>query len=279
MVGGLFCLQEAALKLCVDANMGGHVVEFSIEGDNALATQGPEVGSTFWPSPQQAWGWPPPNTLDKAAYTVNKHEKAIELLSSVCDRTGLQLKKTFFLHAERLQVTYTMINPGDAPLNFAPWEITRIYGGLTFYESVEPPLALSTGNAAAQEGFVWHQYQPQLQKQNEKVFGNGSSGWLANAYNGLLLVKEFEPVPVSAVAPGEAEIEIYGHGDPQHPYIEVEQQGRYQTLAPKEQLQWQVNWYLYRLPADFRVSVGNKRLPQLVKTLLSDKAKSTKGEQ
>lgn len=278
MRDSLVCLQRASLKLCVDASMGGHIIEFSLSGDNALATRGPEIGSTFWPSPQQAWGWPPPEVLDKAPYSVNRREERIELLSSVCDRTGLQLKKIFILHADRLQVEYTMINPGGEPLSYAPWEITRIPGGLTFYESVEEPLALSTGAAVIDGGYVWHSYAPERQEQNEKIFGNGSSGWLANVHKGLLLVKQFEPTPASAVAPGEAEIEIYGHGDAQQPYIEIEQQGRYGSLAPGERLQWQVTWYLSRLPETLRPVAGNEQLPQWVKDLLLARSASGGGK-
>lgn len=269
MGSSLYCLHEAPLKLCVDASLGGHIVEFSSAGDNALATSGPEVGSTFWPSPQQAWGWPPPNTLDKALYSVTRRGASLELLSAVCERTGLQLKKVFTLEPERLQVEYTMINASEEPLSYAPWEITRIRGGLTFYQSAEPPLAQSSGSAAIMGGCIWHHYRPEAQQQNEKLFGNGSSGWLANAHEGLLLIKKFEPVPASAVAPGEAEIEVYGHGDPQQPYIEIEQQGRYQSLLPKEELRWGVTWYLAKLPEHVNIEVGNPQLSQMVNAVLA----------
>ena len=50
--------------------------------------------------------------------------------------------------------------------------------------------------------------------------------------------------------PGEAEIEIYAHGDKAHPYIEVEQQGAYQTLAAGQSSSWTVQWDLVPAPAD-----------------------------
>lgn len=257
------------LKVCVDGKLGGHIVEFSLAGDNALATEAPEIGSTFWPSPQQAWGWPPPNILDKAPYTFTEAQGSIQLLSAVCDVTGLQLKKTLTLTAGRLLVEYTMMNPGVKALHFAPWEITRIRGGVTFYQSDQAPLDLSTGTAVSRNGFVWHDYRPQAQAQNEKIFGNGSSGWLANACAGLLLIKEFQPVDSMDVAPGEAEVEIYGHGDAENPYIEMEQQGAYQTIAPMAQVNWLVTWHLHRLSPSVEVAVGSKDLPEIVKEVLS----------
>lgn len=270
MLEQLICLHEPPLKLCVDANLGGHVIEFSLNGTNALATDTPAIGSTFWPSPQQAWDWPPPPALDNAPYKVLQKTPAIQLMSSVCAITGLQLSKSFSLSAEELVVQYTMINPGDTELRYAPWEITRVGGGITFYRSDDPILDISSGSVIAEGGHVWHEYQPQLQQQNEKVFGNGSSGWLANAYNGLLLIKQFQPVPTADIAPGEAEVEIYGHGDEEQPYIEVEQQGRYQTIAPGEQVHWQVKWRLLTIPEELEVKVGNPQLLQLVEASLRD---------
>lgn len=268
MLEHLICLQEASLKVCVDAHMGGHIIEFSLAGNNALTTRGPEIGSTFWPSPQQAWGWPPPRTLDKAPYRIYERQPRIELESSVCDITGLQLKKTFSLTAEQLLVEYTMYNPGSKPLTFAPWEISRIGGGLTFYQSAKPPLEVSTGEAISSDGYFWHVYQPHKQRQHEKIFANGSSGWLANVYDRLLLIKQFEPVPATDVAPGEAEIEIYAHSDVTQPYIEIEQQGRYRSIGPGDSRHWQVGWRLVQLPEGMLVQPGNKQLPQLVQRVL-----------
>ena len=278
MLDGLLCLHQAPLKLCVDAAMGGHIVEFSFDGDNALITNAPEVGSTFWPSPQHAWGWPPPKTLDKAPYKVVKSKDHIEIVSDVCEVTGLQLSKSFHLESGRLLIEYEMRNPGDSPLQFAPWEITRIGGGLTFYQSTERPLALSTGTSVEVDGVVWHDYRPEMQEQNEKVFGNGSVGWLANAYQGLLFIKQFEPVNVEAVAQGEAEIEIYGHGDPQNAYVEVEQQGRYQVIPPLEKIKWQVQWLLAPIPEKIDSKVGSNKLVKLVKSMVNDSPFNVSGK-
>lgn len=270
MVQDIVCLAYGALRLCVDASLGGHIVEFSVDERNALSTQTTAIGSTFWPSPQDAWGWPPLAALDNLPYKVQyKSDKELVLTSGTCSTTGLQLEKRFRFEGGHLEVDYTMINTTDKPMKYAPWEITRIEGGVTFYQSKQKPLAISTGPVAQVGGFIWHEYKPKQQKQNEKIFGNGSVGWLANAYNGLLLVKKFEQVADKDVAPGEAEIEIYGHGDPKNAYIEMEQQGAYQTIAAKKSYQWRVEWYLAALPKGLDIGVGNKELPEAVKALLA----------
>lgn len=249
MLEGLVCLTEGDYRVCVDPNKGAHIVEYSVRGRNALHTQGPAIGSTFWPSPQEAWGWPPPKALDRGKYRVNSESaNSIELTSEVCEQTGLQVRKQVSLFKNRMEVTYTMINASQASVSFAPWEISRIGGGVTFYKSVERPLPISTGPSQQAEGYVWHEYNVSNQTQNEKIFGNGSSGWVANAYKGLLLIKRFATVKPEKIAPGEAEVEIYGHGDPASPYIEMEQQGEFQQLKPGDHLDWSVTWFLRPLP-------------------------------
>src|SRR3569623_3169145 len=66
---------EGATELEVDAALGARITRFSLAGRNALT--GPDVndlhfGSTFWPSPQAAWGWPPPVEHDSEPYAAHQ---------------------------------------------------------------------------------------------------------------------------------------------------------------------------------------------------------------
>ncbi len=269
MTAQVLFLVDGPWRVGVDAGFGGHLVEFSIAGLNALSVAKPEIGSTFWPSPQAAWGWPPPLVLDKGPYQIDHDGDEIRVTSPVCPQTGLRLHKHFALRAGRLSANYTMRNCGDIAVQYAPWEITRVDGGITFYESVLPPVERSTGHLLLRDGVAWHEYKPHQQVQNEKIFGNGSTGWLANFHQGLLLVKQFEPVPVELVAPGEAEIEIYSHGDPQNAYIEIEQQGRYEVMPPDCEVRWQVIWNLRQWPDAEAPAFGSSKLVAAARSLLS----------
>ncbi|MCR6651612.1 MAG: DUF4380 domain-containing protein [Cellvibrionaceae bacterium] len=133
-----------------------------------MATGKPEIGSTFWPSPQSAWGWPPPYILDKAPYSVISRDDEIVVESAVCQQTGLQVRKRFSFHEGRLLVIYTMRNRGSAAVQYAPWEISRISGGITFYSGMLEPLPQSTGQVEHINGAYWHIYRPELQTQHEK---------------------------------------------------------------------------------------------------------------
>ncbi len=266
----LLSLESGNLQVDVDTELGGHIAGFRINGKNALLESGSEIGSTFWPAPQEAWGWPPPRILDKAPYDVIPSRSGIRLESGECPETGLRLRKHFELHSAGMTVVYEMVNTTAGVLHCAPWEITRLAGGITFYESESAPMAISTGPSKVQGGIVWHRYRPQRQSHHEKIFGNGSQGWVANANRDLLLIKRFAPVPAHQIAPGEAEIEIYAHGDTVQPYIEMEQQGAYQRLLPGHSLTWPVDWHLAELPANMAPEIGDERLVELVRTVLHE---------
>lgn len=247
---------SGARRLTVDLALGAHVVTFALCGRNALAHGTAEIGSTLWPSPQSLWGWPPPSVLDKAPYEpLPSAPEQLAAVSGVCPLTHLQLQKRFWFEGEALQLCYTLINRSGKAQRVAPWEVTRVSGGTSFYPGVSVPQQLSvpagTAMPAAAEpsdGHIWHRYEPRRQAGHYKIFGEGGP-WLANFDAGLLFVKRFPPVPARWLAPAQAAVEIYAHGDAAAPYIELEQQGPWRELAPGQARSWQVSWQLEMLPA------------------------------
>lgn len=252
-------LNNGCYRMVVDADLGARITEFSINGRNCLTVSGPQVGSTFWPSPQNSWGWPPPAVLDSLPYAASQQADAWVFTSNVCSDTGLVLAKIVAPHAKGFTVTYKMHNPGSAPLHYAHWEISRIDGGLTFYRAKSSPLDISSLPVVEQGDVYWHDYTPAGEEQNLKLFANNSDGWLANLHGGLLLKKTFPMIAESEIAPSEAEVEIYAHGDPANPYIEIEQQGAYVAIAPGETRSWTVVWSLEEF-ADENVTLGSAAL-------------------
>ena len=139
-------------------------------------------------------------------------------------------------------ITYTIINEGDEARKVAPWEITRVQneGGLIFFDApVNGITPAGLMNFKEAFGAAW--YQTDETNQNRKINADGK-GWLAYCNKGLLLVKKFEDLNASQPAPNEAEIQVYVNRGKAH--IELESQGAYTTLQPKEELNWTVRWYL-----------------------------------
>ena len=257
----------------VDARTGGRVTALRLDGRNLLT--GPEIdagnfGSTFWTSPQSAWGWPPVPELDHHEYRASIEESAIVMRSAPSASLGVEIEKRFAADRARGAVLfeYRIHNLGALPIQTAPWQITRVGpGGLTFYPSGEgafPPSNLGVQDAL---GATWYDYDKASITEHQKHFADGREGWLAHVDRDALLVKTFPAVPRAAHAPGEAQIEIYA--SPEHTYVEVEAQGAYETVEPGGALTWQVVWLARRLPEILPISVGSEALLAHVRALVA----------
>ena len=257
----------------VDARTGGRVTALRLDGRNLLT--GPEIdagnfGSTFWTSPQSAWGWPPVPEVDHHEYRASIEESAIVMRSAPSASLGVEIEKRFAADRARgaLLFEYRIHNLGALPIQTAPWQITRVGpGGLTFYPSGEgafPPSNLGVQDAL---GATWYDYDKASITEHQKHFADGREGWLAHVDRDALLVKTFPAVPRAAHAPGEAQIEIYA--SPAHTYVEVEAQGAYETVEPGGALTWQVVWLARRLPEILPISVGSEALLAHVRALVA----------
>ena len=257
-------LQLGELKLQVDINFGGRITEFSLAGKNALVAEGKYTGSTFWTSPQSDWDWPPPAEIDSRPYAFEVVDDSLELISSSLTN-GVRVEKSFSATDKKtgFKIRYTLRNLSEKNVRLAPWEVTRISGGYTFYPASGRYFRSSLATTDI-DGVTWHYYQPAEipEADTHKLYADGVEGWIANANpaTGLLLVKSFPDINPPDFAPGEAEIEVYA--SPDKNYIEVEQQGSYATIPPMSAIDWTVTWYLQHIDSRY-MAIGNS---QLVKT-------------
>jgi hypothetical protein len=244
------------LALEVDARMGGRVTALRLGGRNLLTERSVDpgnFGSTFWTSPQSAWGWPPVPEIDHAPYRASVVGRSIVMRSAHSASLGVEVEKV--LSADRARgailFQYRIHNLGQAPLQTAPWQITRVApGGLTFYPSGEGHFSPSNLHVREEAGVTWFDYDKSRITGDQKLFADGREGWLAHVDRDALLVKTFPVAPRAAHAPGEAQIELYA--SPVHTYIEVEVQGAYEVIAPGAALGWQVVWLVRHLPPDLQ---------------------------
>jgi len=265
---GRYVFEFGSTRLEVDPRVGARVVSLSCAGTELLT--GPDVdplnyGSTFWPSPQAAWEWPPIEEIDAGPYSGGVSGSSLTLRSEVGTRNGLAIRvgKRFTpnLQREAIEIEYSIQNAGTVFRQFAPWEITRVFpNGLTFYPTGGAPVGnglplLATIEAA---GHTWFRYASDAITANQKLFADGAGGWLAHVGHDVLLVKTFADTPAAKQAPGEAEIEIYANAA--KTYVEVEQQGAYTGLEPGQVMTWLVTWYVRKLPPTLVPEVGSTDL-------------------
>ena len=263
---GKYSLQNGNVTMTIDALHGAKILSFKYEEQEIISQlRRPEAfGSTFWTSPQKEWFWPPIPEYDKQAYQVEYNDNMLSMTSEVSDRMKYRIRKEFSVDKKdgAFIITYYIINESNETRKVAPWEVTRVVndGGIIFFEapsdSIWPAGLMDFKDAY---GAAW--YKTDETGENRKVNADGK-GWLAYYNKGLLLVKCFEDITTSQPAPGEAEIQVYVNRGRTH--IELESQGAYATLQPKEQLSWTVRWYL--LPFD-AASVPSPELLQKAKSI------------
>ncbi len=243
---GLYSLQCGHVKMEINAAKGGKILSLKYDDREMLSQlRWPEAfGSTFWTSPQKEWNWPPVKEFDKNPYTVTQDSGTLKMTSEVSERLKCRVGKTFTTDEKdgAIVVTYTITNEGSEPRKVAPWEITRVEneGGVIFFDApVDGIWPAGLMDFKAQYGLAW--YQTDERNENRKVNADGK-GWLAYCSRGLLLVKRFDDLTPEQPAPDEAEVQVYVNRGKAH--IELESQGAYQLLQPKESLSWTVRWYL-----------------------------------
>jgi hypothetical protein len=255
--GDRYVLALGDLRFEVAPRLGGRVTSFRLGAIVVLA--GPDVdpnnwGSTFWTSPQSDWGWPPPIEFDGVEFGASVSEGVLSLTGPTSPVLGLSLSKRISAHpsGKAVVVEYGIHNRGAEPRAVAPWEISRVRPrGLSFF----PLGAKSSGSLSVEErdGVVWYLHDPTvLGDPGKKHFADGTGGYLAHVAGELLFIKSFKDVGPEDQAPGEGEIEIYANDR----YVEVEVQGRYESIDPGAALAWTVTWQLCRLPAALPVAPG-----------------------
>ncbi|NJK86343.1 MAG: hypothetical protein HC906_10605 [Bacteroidales bacterium] len=242
-------LSTGPLQVSINVKEGGRIVSLKFDTIELLSgknVHNSNYGSTFWTSPQSEWGWPPPLQTDSKPYSINEYNDHVLNIMASADDLGYKVGKKFSVNDAdtSLTIIYSIRNTTDSIKKVAPWEITRVAAtGLTFFaKGAEKPLEISNLYGSDTLDHYWLQYIP---GSASKLFMNGK-GWLAHADKGLLFIKEFPDISPVEPAPGEEEVEIFlNEGGT---YIELENQGAYVEIQPDRIIEWQVKWYLRKLP-------------------------------
>ncbi len=262
------------IQALIDYKNGGRLEALSLSGTNILSGKTVNAGNwgtSMWPSPQKAWGWPPSQQLDNLVYTVLQDSGVVILKSQRDPKQGFVFTKQYSIDTKdtSLVVTYTILNDTTVAQKVAAWEISRVApGGLTFYpsgdEAKRGQLAPFTKDTL---GVTWFEYKAEkIPAGVPKLLADGKEGWLAQAKGALLLVKTFEDVATGKYAPEEGEIELYAN--PDHSYIEIEQQGTYVKLKARQELTYVVRYKLVKIPLELALIAGNSELLKITRGIV-----------
>ena len=271
---GCYRIDQGDTRFECTAKDSGRIVTFSHGGKNILT--GPSVnpfnfGSTFWTGPQSDWDWPPPKEIDSdTPFAATLTGEIIELKGPPCPALGVQITKRYSAVPDKqaFKLEYEIKNITDKPVTYAPWEISRVGpGGLTFFPTGNgaiAPVFQEPLPVEETDGITWFTHSKNTVPGQHKLFADGAEGWIAHVDGDLLFIKTFKDHPMSATAPGEAEIEIYAVPE----YVEVEQQGSYREIPVEERHVWCVHWRLIQLAESVSKTAGNSALVAAVRKIL-----------
>lgn len=264
----LYVFNFANQRLKVDVH-GGRIISFQQNDIEIIGTG----GSTFWVSPQSHWSWPPIKQHHDAVYNSQITGDTLILKSKKDDLLNVEIIKMIYPNSidTSFTIRYGILNSGDSSINVAPWENTRTFKtALLFYPQGSTDSTASNpifGNLklVKSESINWFAFGKGsvMEKNMGKIFADGAEGWIAEANNGLILIKKFQDIPLERQAPGEGEIEIFADLD--HPFLEMEEQGPYTRLNPGQTLWWEVKWILRKVPEKIELREGNEKLIKYVK--------------
>lgn len=262
----------------IDPSNGGRITYLTIDGANFLTdsiVNNFNWGSTFWPSPQSDWNWPPPAEWDNKPYTALLENSKIKMEGPADPKTGLAVTKIFSADDKKglYNLEYVISNHSGAVRKVAPWEVTRVHpGGFSFF-----PMGMDTlrGGLIPQtridNGICWYMYDQKKTpaRGDSQIYTDGSEGWFAEVNGDIILIKKFPDIPFGSAAPKEGEVELYANkAIPEKSYVEIEHQGAYTELQPGQSFSWTIQWFLRKLPGHIKPTSGNPKLIEYVRELI-----------
>ena len=260
-------LSKGRTTITINPACGGRISQVTFQGEPLLVPEGLNddmYGSVWWPSPQINWTWPPPKVINEQSYHCKQMGNGFKLISEICDQTGIQLDKKIQQFDEtHFRITYEALNATDSIIKFAHWEVSRFKkeGRIIFpvgdqfapsivapkFQFIAYPLAKTPLNFLkdeTQEYFDVVANTPDLfHNKKKKLCADGKGGWTAYLINDKVIIKSFEDIPVSRLAPHQGEVELYIAEDTE--YMEIEQQSAYSEVNPNQKSVWTVDWLIY----------------------------------
>lgn len=272
----IFNLKMDNMEMVVDGNIGARVISFKSDGTEILGSKKLHkrfFGSTFWLGPQGKWkGY---KAIDTSPYAMELNDGTELRLKSKNDSlNGFSVSKQFIMNPSdnSYVIKYNITNISQKDQRVSPWEVTRVpTGGLVFF-----PKGLNGDFPRGNEmhdllnvrdslGIIWYARDPSISSA-EKLFMDGSEGWLAYEKNGVLFIKKFPMINPIEAAPWEKNVEIYVNKD--NTYLELENQGVYENLPSGGSLTYDVKWYARQLSRDYKPEVGDMDLVNFVREVV-----------
>ena len=157
----VYVLSFADLSFSVSAKKGGRIISFKCRDKELLTSDlvhSKYYGATFWLSPQSNY-WPQYRCVDELPYKAEIDGQILRLVSSPDSLSGISIIKEFSV-SERdssILINYSVRNVSCQLKRFAPWDVVRVHGGLSFFPVGEADQMNKSDVTGAYEdkGIMW----------------------------------------------------------------------------------------------------------------------------
>lgn len=261
----LITLSNGKTTVAVDAEIGGRIMEYSLNGNNVLYVKGNEPAKVtgldggrcdFGPEkivPKR------PETWSGIWELVEKKNNYIKIKSQTAKKAGVYLTREFTLdeNSSHLKFKQSIVNVTDTPKRYCHWS-------RTFGEPNGICLAPMNSNSRYPKGYIVYtndnklDFNPKGGKnerlrdgvleilgppENAKFVTDGSEGWLAYITpDNQLFIKKFKVFEEKVY--GEmtgATVSIWYNKEG---VCEIEPIGPWEWIKPEESISFTENWYL-----------------------------------
>jgi Domain of unknown function (DUF4380) len=263
---------------------GGRVLEFSLDGQNALWMNPGLAGKLYpvpkrpatwsnwrnyggyklWPAPQARWpqngAAAPDPFLDGGAVSVEVIAgSGLRLTGAPSLDMGLVFVRELQLDAATgvLTVQQRMHNIGNKPVDWSIWDVTQIPAPAWVVLPANPaspnqngilPLGGGQNQWTNENGLIITEYRGV----SGKIGADSPGGWVVGVVGDLAYVKRFPPRREDATYPDKGStVEVYTN-DKSLPYIEMEVLGPIVHLEPGEETAYPETWALAKLSQPIR---------------------------
>jgi len=275
--------------------MGGLIAAFKLNGKSIILEEpSPESGmqgSTFWPSPQSLFDWPPPPTISGGTEAdgetgrsaegggtydvqVDDAKLSVVLTSQPDPDLGVRVVKNVSCDTERqaMVVRYTMEKVDTATnLSLAGWEKTNLpAGALIFWDHGDAEtvtriddMSNKTSQTLDVDGdtFYFDHSNDDVHEGGTKIASNTTSSWIAAVRDDIMFVKVFKSVPLDKVAPGEGDVAVFARPS----FSSIENQGAYGAVKKGKPSVYVVCWYARKLPDGAQAAKGDETMLDAVR--------------
>ncbi len=281
--------QCAAVRARFRPDEGGRLASLQYLGVDLVLPPGRVpgyYGDTFWPSPQALFDWPPPPALDAAPYEIlNQSATSLAMRSAPDPDHGLQVEKHVALQEASVTFRFVVTNTWQRTRAVAPWQVTRApRTGLLVWavgqqfndedrlrKQREDPgcTYLHAQVESAFEGYSVagdHASIPVAEVTRTSKFFTDAHGWVAHIHDGVIFLRIFPDLALEQMAPRQAELELFFGIE--RDYIELENQGAYEPIAPGASRTYEVEWRFAQVDPAVRTDRVSSELLNAIHALL-----------